>query len=110
MIKKSIVTLFIIFGIILLVLLVRNKSHPDVEREVVECIGQNSILYIQLGCSHCKTQEEIFGDNYQYLNVIDCFFEHELCGDIEYTPTWIINKEKYTGVQTVDKLKELTGC
>ena len=76
------------------------------------CIGQNSELYIQLGCHACETQEELFGENYQYLNSIDCFFEREQCIDagITATPTWIIDGKKYIGVQNIEKLKELTGC
>jgi len=108
--KKRIITLIIIFGVILLSFAVLNKSHPDVDKETAQCIGKNSLLYVQLGCSHCKDQEQIFGNNYQYLNVVDCFFELEKCGDITHTPTWIINNQKYEGVQNIDKLKELTGC
>ena len=28
---------------------------------------------------------------------------------IEGTPTWVINEQKYEGVQTIGELKELTG-
>ncbi len=78
--------------------------------EIAMCIGENSELYVQLGCNACETQKEMFGDNYKYLNVIDCWSEKEKCSEIQYTPTWIINGEKYTGVQSIEKLKELTGC
>ena len=44
------------------------------------------------------------------LNVIDCFYEQEKCTNIQYTPTWIINGQKYEGFQSIEKLKELTGC
>ncbi len=108
--KRSVITLIIILGIVLLSFAVLNKSHPDIEKEIVQCIGENSILYIQLGCHACETQEKMFGNNYQYLNVIDCFFEREKCQEIAATPTWIINNEKYVGVQEIDKLKELTNC
>jgi hypothetical protein len=40
------------------------------------------------------THEKAFGENYQNLNVVDCFYEREKCSEIEYTPTWIINNEK----------------
>ncbi|MEN7981844.1 MAG: hypothetical protein ABFQ65_00155 [Nanoarchaeota archaeon] len=108
--KKSVLTLIIIFGIILLSFAILNKPHPDIEKETAQCIGQNSVLYIQLGCHACETQEKMFGNNYQHLNVVDCFFEKEKCQNIKYTPTWIINNKKYQGVQDIDKLKELTNC
>lgn len=108
--SKKLVTLIIIFGIILLSFFVLNKSSPNVEKQTAECIGNNSVLYVQLGCHACETQEKMFGNNYQYINVVDCFFEQEKCMEITATPTWIIGGEKYRGIQSLDKLKELTGC
>lgn len=108
--KRVLITIIIIFGVIVLSHFVLNKSHPDIDKETAQCIGQNSVIYIQFGCSHCKDQEEIFGEDYQYLNVVDCFFELEKCGGITHTPTWVIDNKKYEGVQSIEKLKELTGC
>jgi len=108
--KRGWVTIIIILAVIILAVMIMSKSHPETSKEIVECIGENSELYIQLGCSACQTQEEMFGDNSQYLNIIDCWFEKEKCGKIEYTPTWIIKGEKYVGVQSISTLQELTGC
>ena len=73
-------------------------------------IGEHSILYIQPGCIHCKEQEDKFGTNIKYLNVVDCLKEPQKCIDagIEGTPTWIINGEKYIGATSIETLKELT--
>ncbi|MDO8528919.1 MAG: DsbA family protein [Nanoarchaeota archaeon] len=73
-------------------------------------IGEHSVLYAQAGCSHCIEQEKLFGDNYKYLTVVDCLEDIQACilAGIEGTPTWIINGEKYVGVQSIEKLKELT--
>ena len=109
-IKKKWATLLIIAGVIILSIIILNRSHPETQETLVKCIGENSELYGQLGCGACKKQEELFGENSQYLNIIDCWFEQEKCSGIEYTPTWIINGEKYTGVYSIEKLKELTGC
>lgn len=108
--KKSWISLFVVIAVILIAYFVLNKSKPTTSEEVAKCIGENSVLYIQLGCSACRTQEEIFGDNYKNLNVIDCFYTPEKCQGITATPTWIIKGEKYVGVQSIDELKELTGC
>ncbi len=108
--KKSWVTLIIIIVVIILAVTILTRSHPETSKEIAKCIGQNSKLYTQLGCSACQIQEEIFGDNYQYLNVVDCWFERDKCGEIEYTPTWIIKGIKYTGAQSISTLQELTGC
>ena len=91
-------------------MLILSKKHPETPENIVKCIGENSELYGQLGCSACKKQEELFGENSKYLTIIDCWNEREKCLEIEYTPTWIIKGEKYVGVQSIEKLKELTGC
>jgi len=104
--------ILIILGIatIVMVSILIQKPNNSTNQELVKCIGKNSILYTQLGCHACETQEQIFGENYQYLNVIDCFFQVENCQEIIATPTWKIKGEFYKGVQSIEELKELTGC
>lgn len=58
--------------------------------EIAKCIGEKSTLYVQLGCHFCAQQEELFGESYQYLNVIDCYYEPQKCYSIKGTPTWVI--------------------
>lgn len=81
--------------------------------EEARWIGEHSVLYVQAGCIHCKEQEDLFGDNVKYLNTLDYFTKGNkqkfIDAGIEETPTWIINGQKYVGVQTIEKLKELTG-
>ena len=108
--KNNLITFVIIIAIIIFAFFAINKSSPETTEEIAKCIGENSILYVQLGCHFCKVQEDMFGENYQYLNTIDCFYESEKCGEITVTPTWIIKGEKVEGVQTIEKLQELTGC
>lgn len=100
----------IIISIILIISLLKNGNHAD--KQLAQCIGKNSELYVQLGCEACKMQEQMFGENYQYLNIIDCTYKRQEClnAEITATPTWIINQEKIKGVQSIEKLKELTGC
>jgi len=88
------------------------KDLPS--EEVVRYIGEHSVLYVQAGCIHCREQEDLFGENVKYLHIFDCAASKDntlVCnlGGIVTTPTWIINGEKYTGVQSIEKLKELTG-
>ena len=108
--KRSIVTLFIVLAVIILAALVLTRSHPDISEETAKCIGENSLLYTQTGCHACKYQEDLFGENYQHLNVINCWVDQEKCLGIKGTPTWIINGEEYLGARTIEQLKELTGC
>ena len=113
--KKDLKIYLVLFGIVLFVIIgiYLLKDTPEVSgEETARCIGQNSELYVQLGCSHCETQKELFRENVQYLNIIDCTVDKEKCieVDIRGTPTWVINEEKVLGIQTIEQLKELTGC
>ena len=91
-----------------------NSTPAQITEELAICIGQNSELYFQTGCSACIKQEELFGNYLKHLNSTDCFLKEnrQICIDkkIEVTPTWIINEKSYKGVQTIEKLKSLTNC
>ncbi len=108
--KNRIVMSIIILGIILISFFSLTKPSPETDEEIVQCIGEQATLYTQLGCSHCKTQEELFGENIKYIEMVDCFYETEKCEGILATPTWIIKEKQYTGVKSINKLKELTNC
>ncbi len=109
--KRSLITITIIVAVtIFSIILINTSSSNGVSKDTAMCIADNTTLYTQLGCHACEIQEEMFGENYQYLNTIDCWFEIEKCPGIISTPTWVINGEKYSNVQTIQKLKELTGC
>jgi len=103
------ISVFIIFIGLVYFLLIPNGSSQTSE-EVAKCIGENSIVYVRVGCSHCVDQEEMFGNNSALLNKIDCFYELDRCQDIDGTPTWKIKGKLYVGVQSIKKLQELTGC
>lgn len=83
-----------------------------VDRDTTLCIANNSVFYGTEWCGYCKKQKEIFGTNVDLVNYIDCDLDRDACiaADIKVFPTWIIDGEKYTGVQDEAKLKELTGC
>jgi hypothetical protein len=108
--KDLIATLLIILLVTALAIFLLNINKPKTTEKIAKCIGQNSVLYIRLGCHFCEVQKDIFGENYQYLNVVDCFFEQSKCTEITGTPTWIIKNKKYEGVQSIETLQTLTGC
>lgn len=113
--KSSKKNIYITLGIIVFVLALSSAiiffpKDKDSNAELAKCIGEKATLYVQYGCSHCKTQEELFGNDLKYLKIIDCYREQDKCQNIRATPTWIIDEEQYLGVQSINKLKELTGC
>ena len=107
--KRLWITIAIIIGVIIFSILIISRGN-GISKQTAMCIGQNSELYVQLGCNACESQKKIFGENIQYLTIIDCWYERVKCSEIQHTPTWIINGEKYIGVQSIEELKELTGC
>ena len=106
----TLLTILAVIAIAIFILKPTNGSNTS--EELAKCIGQSTVLYTQLGCHACKTQEEMFGETYQYLTVVDCFVDRELClnKNIKGTPSWGINNKIYIGVKSLEKLKELTGC
>jgi len=110
---NRIITLIIIVVVIAIGLYIVFRPVETPEAKVAKCIGENSIIYIQNGCSHCYDQEQLFGENFKYLTVVNCNDDGwKLCTEkkIPGTPTWVINGKQYYGVQSIAKLKELTGC
>ncbi len=115
--KKSLfINLGIIVGVVLIAfvaLYIKSLlTCPNPSEEIVKCIANNSILYVQEGCSHCERQQEIFGECDKMLNIIDCTKTPEKCvaAEIGAIPTWIINGTLYKGIYKIDELKNMTGC
>jgi len=110
---KIYLSLTIVIMIILVgVYLINPPDNPTLDKELIECIAENSLVYSSATCSTCKYQKSLFGDYYSLINEIDCLYEGEKCQEaqIKGTPTWIINSQEYLGAKTIEELKQLTGC
>lgn len=83
-----------------------------IDKATTICITENSVFYGTEWCSFCQKQKEMFGTNVELLNYIDCDEDRDICvaAEISAFPSWDINGERYVGVQSEEKLKELTGC
>lgn len=112
--KSGWLTLAIIVVVILVaVAIIYFKNKPSgIDEQTAICIGQNSHLYVQLGCPHCKAQEELFGENLKYINVTDCWYDRAACeiAGINQIPAWFIDGQQYVGKKTIEELKTLAGC
>ena len=102
----------VIVVIALAIILMNLPKVPQVSKELAECIGENSVVYSQIGCHACETQEDMFGDNFKYINHFVCNDNWATCQEklIIGTPSWEINSQIYRGVQSIETLKDLTGC
>lgn len=111
--KSGWTTLIIIILIIAFAVYIKTKPNNSVDESIARCIGENAVVYSQIGCHFCEQQKDLFGDSYKYINEVLCNSDNwKTCTEKEITgtPTWIINNQKYLGLQSVEKLQELTGC
>lgn len=108
--NRRIITLIFILVTLIIVFIVVMKNGNHADENLAKCIASKSTLYVATGCVACDYQEKLFGTSFKYFNAIDCAVTPESCQDIQATPTWIINNEKIVGVQTIEKLKQLTNC
>ena len=63
-------------------------------------------------CPHCAEQKELFGESFKFVQYVNCDYESERCSEAGVTsiPAWLINGEKYVGVQSLEKLADLSEC
>ncbi|MDO8623423.1 MAG: hypothetical protein Q7R52_04195 [archaeon] len=111
--KSGWISWIIIVIIIAFAFYIINKpSSIGVSEATAKCFAKNSVLYVKLGCVACENQKTIIGENYKYLDIVDCAFDMNRCIDSEITatPTWLIKDQKYIGVKNIETLKQLTGC
>ncbi len=82
------------------------------DEATMNCITQNSQLYVLTNCPHCSQQKQILGNYLDLFNVIDCIDNQQACIDagVRYVPAWQINGELHTGVFELEELKEMTHC
>jgi len=118
--NKKRINIFVTIAIILIIgiaafFIIRGKTTvTTVSEDAAKWIGNHSIVYVQTGCIHCIEQEQLFGDNWKYINSVDCISSPEnqqacIVANIPGTPTWVINGKQYVGPQTIAKLETLTG-
>lgn len=93
---------------------IERPSAVTVSADAAQYIGNHSIVYVQAGCVHCKDQEDLFGNNWKYINSLDCIASQtntQICinENITGTPTWVINGKQYVGEQSIQTLENLTG-
>ena len=125
--SKRVIASLAVFAILIVVSLILdfNDSTGAVAKEISEtesisetealakCLTEKGVyIYVSPSCGHCNHQKEVFGDDFQYINSIDCTEDQEVCkaAGIAGVPTWVINNQNYPGRKSLSELKELTNC
>ena len=78
-----------------------------------QCISEKNItMYGTEWCPHCKTQKQLFGDSFQYINYVDCdrYQEECLAAGVDGYPTWTSQGLRYSGTQPLPRLAQISGC
>jgi uncharacterized membrane protein len=96
-----------------------NAPQPEDPwiRSLAEHLSQSDAkFYGASWCPHCAEQKHIFGASERRLPYVECSPggpnapQSQACKDknIQSYPTWIINGQRYTGVQPLDTLAQLS--
>lgn len=104
---------FLIFLGIITLLAAGCAKGPGKYDTFAKCLSEKGAkMFGTEWCPHCKNQKEQFGNSIQYIDYIDCDWNKDEClkYGIRGYPTWVIDREKYSGEQRLEKLSELTGC
>lgn len=119
--KKGKINLRKYFIFIILILMVIFSSFtiysymkkPGQYDDFAKCLTERgAVMYGNDFCSYTAKQLNFFGKSKKYLNYIKCVDNKALCDSkgVSITPTWEIDEESYSGVQTFEQLSALSEC
>lgn len=89
------------------------SSGPGQFDSFAHCLTEKEVtIYGTEWCSHCQDQKAMFGSSFQYVDFVDCDINQDTClrNGVTGYPTWIVENEKYPGVQSMNRLAQLSGC
>ncbi|HOG15133.1 MAG TPA: hypothetical protein PK674_00955 [Candidatus Absconditabacterales bacterium] len=91
-----------------------SKTNTVKEDNLAKCLTSKGIkLYGMAGCPYCKAQIELFGDDFQYINYINCSEDPNVCVEkgISGVPAWeFIDGSIKSGLHSLEDLADLVGC
>ncbi len=90
-------------------------GNNDDVASFAKCLTDNGVtMYGTDWCGHCSSQKELFGDDFKYINFVNCDFHNEECNEanVIYYPTWKSSDDflGQVGFLTFEQLAELSGC
>ncbi len=116
-----------LFSVILLVIgigyfgftfITGRVAEPGVYDEFAQCLTERgAVFYGAYWCHFCAQQKDLLGSSMEFIKYVECDSkgknaQPELCAEnnIRGYPTWIIDGKSYSGVQSLERLSELTDC
>ena len=110
--KKKILLIFMLIFAISFVYGCGQQDENGKYDTFAKALTENSVkMYGTEWCSHCKSQKELFGASFQYINYIDCDKQSEECqtAGVKGFPTWEIDERLYPGEQSFEDLSLYSG-
>lgn len=94
-----------------------NASNPAQVALAEHLTESGAKMYGAFWCGHCQTQKALFGTQaVKQMPYIECDPngqnpKPQLCeaANVEVYPTWVVNGERYTGVQSLENLSAYSG-
>lgn len=102
-----------LFLLVFSLLFTACSSKPGKYDTFATCLFEKgAVMYGTEWCSHCISQKKMFGKSFQLVEYVDCdkYGEECLKNGVRGYPTWIIDGEKYSGEQPLQRLASLTDC
>ncbi len=100
----------LIISLLMIALLIGCGGNYDI---FAQCLTDNGvIMYGTDWCTHCQNQKLLFGTSFNNIAYVNCDNSPQACTNAGVTgyPTWYVNGEIYSGVQSLETLSQFSGC
>ena len=110
---------YVLASLLILALLILSYTFyiraqmPGRYDDFAKCLAEKgAVIYGNDACQYTARELNFFGNSMRYLNYVKCAENKGLCDakGVKITPTWGIDGKTYEGVQSLQKLAELSGC
>lgn len=88
-------------------------AGPGEYDSFAQCLTDSgAVMYGTDWCSFCQRQKDLFENSFRLIDSVDCDRNRRECQvqGVSGFPTWKINGQLYPGLQSLERLSELTGC
>ncbi len=95
-----------------------KAQQPGPYDTFAQCLTEKGVeMYGTFWCPKCAEQKVLFGSSFKYLTYIECDArgknaDPQRCEAQSVTgyPTWIFGDKRLSGVQTLEALRDFSGC
>lgn len=94
-----------------------GTESADYKAKLAKFLTQKGmVMYGAYWCTHCKSQKDIFGDAFQFIDYVECDAggpnpnpDECKAKGVEGYPTWIYQGQKYAGERSLSELAGIVG-